>query len=209
MRSGVPVPVHRVRARPKHMSSSRGRPKQLMLSALFLTTAMACGRGSHRTVGATSKTAPPAISKGQKIDLTLTGGVSARLTEPWSENNCTLDATGTRLFCELTTADINYHVYLNLQHYTGPGTYAANGERPKGSENIVAGLSFAVRDTAEAFGPVGGTVVIVAADDKAGRLGAGATVTGVIDADVQDKSAGIGAVKEPVHISGTFSTSLV
>jgi hypothetical protein len=100
-------------------------------------------------------------------------------------------------------------VYLNLQHYTGPRTYAANGERAKGSENIVAGLSLGVKYTAEAFGPVGGTVVIVKADKTAGGLGVGAMVTGAIDADVQDKSAGVGGVKDPVHISGTFSTSLI
>jgi hypothetical protein len=52
-------------------------------------------------------------------------------------------------------------------------------------------------------------VLIAKADKNPGGPDAGAIATGAIDTDVQDTSGGVGAVKDPVHIAGTFSTSLI
>jgi hypothetical protein len=111
-----------------------------------------------------------------------------------------------RLNCYLTMPPGDagkYQVFLNILNYTGPGTYPAKEEPPKGSENLSFGLSFLVRETLQNFIANDGSVVVTKADE-----GAGAVAAGTIDADVEPQGSG-GAVTAPVHISGSFSTALI
>jgi hypothetical protein len=130
------------------------------------------------------------------------------MTTSWTENYCLLRSQRTVLMCELRTVEgetAPYHVILNLLHYAGPGTYPAKGERA--TANVVTGvlLETAVQQVQQ-IPPVGGTVVITSGTRNASQ---GAPVGGRINADVQDKTARDGAIRSPVHISGTFTTPLV
>jgi hypothetical protein len=207
--SGAPSYTRRLRLRRADSLPWHGWAKQLVELTVLVTAAVACGGASNRPVGTHTATTQRATPGNQHLDVTLTGGVTARITTAGSENSCSLLDGGTRLNCLLTTSEGEtgpYLVFLNLLHFTGPGTYSAREQPAKGSEKITAGVSLLIRATLENFVPLGGSVVITKGNTKSGSLGV--VAAGVINADVQPDAAG-GAVTVPVHISGTFSTSLI
>jgi hypothetical protein len=191
------------------MIGSRSSLRHVAVLAVVVGAAVACGGSAHQPAASAPAAAQSAIARLQHLELTVSGGVSARVAAAWSDNYCRLLDRGTRLNCYLTMPPGDagkYQVFLNLLHYKGPGTYPAKEEPPKGSENVTFGLSFLIRETLQNFVAADGSVVVAKADESGGA--ASAVAAGTIDADVEPQGSG-GAVTTPVHISGSFSTALI
>jgi hypothetical protein len=176
------------------------------VSAAVVVATVSCGGSSPRAAGTPAAPAGSAVAA-QRLDLTLTGGVSDHVTTPYSNNVCILFER-TRLLCHLTMPPgdaAKYHVFMNISPYKGPGAYGAKEEAPSGSANTATGLRLVVGGiTGQSLPAVDGRVVFTEGDRAVGTSGREAA--GTITADFQPQGAG--AVARQVHISGMFSTAL-
>ena len=208
MPTGAPIQTGSRRRR-RVLGSRSSSLRHVAVLTVAVSATVGCGGSPHQPAASHAATAHGPTAGVQQLDLTLTGGVSARVTTAWSDNDCRLLDGGTRLNCYLTMPPGDagrYQVFLNLLNYKGRGTYPAKEAPPKGSENTTFGLSFLIRETLQNFVAADGSVVLTRADKSAGA--AGVVAAGTIDADVEPQGSG-GAVTTPVHISGSFSTALL